>query len=113
MKNLTIIGIVNVMGWILAELGSLQHPDPAFALYRAEWICEVICKFGRHYFIQVIFNEIDALTPNRHAIHTYFTYPILNMGDFSALYGPLGCIDSTQKVKGNSLHAQRGIGKEE
>ena len=46
-------------------------------------------------------------------IHTYFTYPILNMGDFSALYGPLGCIDSTQKVKGNSLHAQRGIGKEE
>ena len=62
MKNLTIIGIVNVMGWILAELGSLQHPDPAFALYWAEWICEVICKFGRHYFIQVIFNEIDVLS---------------------------------------------------
>ena len=34
------------------------------------------------------------------------------MGDFSALYGPLGCIDCTQKVKGNSLRAQRGIGKE-
>ena len=33
------------------------------------------------------------------------------MGDFSALYGPLGCIDSTQKVKGNSLHAEEGIGK--
>ena len=44
-------------------------------------------------------------------IHTCFTYPILNMGDFSALYGPLGCIDSTQKVKGNSLHAEEGIGK--
>ena len=45
------------------------------------------------------------LTPNRPVIHTCFTYPILNMDDFSALYGPLGCIDSTQKVKGNSLHA--------
>ena len=53
-----------------------------------------------------------CLTPNRPVIHTCFTYPILNMDDFSALYCPLGCIDSTQKVKGNSLHAQRGIGKE-
>ena len=52
-----------------------------------------------------------ALTPKRPVIHTCFTYPILNMGDFSALYGPLGCIDSTQKVKGNSLHAEEGIGK--
>ena len=52
-----------------------------------------------------------SLTPNRPVIHTCFTYPILNMGDFSALYGPLGCIDSTQKVKGNSLHAEEGIGK--
>ena len=51
------------------------------------------------------------LTPKRPVIHTCFTYPILNMGDFSALYGPLGCIDSTQKVKGNSLHAEEGIGK--
>ena len=49
---------------------------------------------------------IPHLTPNRPVIHTCFTYPILNMGDFSALYGPLGCIDSTQKVKGNSLHAE-------
>ena len=54
---------------------------------------------------------IASLTPNRPVIHTCFTYPILNMGDFSALYGPLGCIDSTQKVKGNSLHAEEGIGK--
>ena len=53
----------------------------------------------------------SRLTPNRPVIHTYFTYPILNMGDFSALYGPLGCIDSTQKVKGNSLHAEQGIWK--
>ena len=52
-----------------------------------------------------------SLTPNRPVIHTCFTYPILNMDDFSALYGPLGCIDSTQKVKGNSLHAEEGIGK--
>ena len=52
------------------------------------------------------FNRTVRLTPNRPVIHTCFTYPILNMGDFSALYGPLGCIDSTQKVKGNSLHAE-------
>ena len=50
--------------------------------------------------------EYCYLTPNRPVIHTCFTYPILNMDDFSALYGPLGCIDSTQKVKGNSLHAE-------
>ena len=52
-----------------------------------------------------------SLTPNTLLRQTCFTYPILNMGDFSALYGPLGCIDSTQKVKGNSLHAEEGIGK--
>ena len=46
-------------------------------------------------------------------IHTCLTYPILNMDDFSALYGPLGCIDSTQKVIGNSLHAERGNGRKE
>ena len=56
-------------------------------------------------------NQGISLTPNTLLRQTCFTYPILNMGDFSALYGPLGCIDSTQKVKGNSLHAEEGIGK--
>ena len=50
-------------------------------------------------------SSLKLLTPNTLLRQTCFTYPILNMGDFSALYGPLGCIDSTQKVKGNSLHA--------
>ena len=49
---------------------------------------------------------------NRPVIRTCFTYPILNMDDFSALYGPLGYKERTHKVTGNSLHAQRGIGKE-
>ena len=61
----------------------------------------------------MIGNECYSLTPNRPVIHTCLTYPILNMDDFSALYGPLGCIDSTQKVIGNSLHAERGNGRSE
>ena len=38
-------------------------------------------------------------------------YPKLNMDDFSALDGLLGYEDSTQEIKWNSLHAERGIGK--
>jgi hypothetical protein len=33
------------------------------------------------------------------------------MDDFSVLASPLGCVDSTQEVEWNSLHAQRGIRK--
>ena len=44
-------------------------------------------------------------------IRTSFTYPKLNMDDFSVLDGPLGYVDSTGEVKWNSLHAGRGIGK--
>jgi hypothetical protein len=33
-------------------------------------------------------------------------YSMLNMGDFSVLTGLLGYLDSTQKLKWNSLHAQ-------
>ena len=39
-----------------------------------------------------------CLTPNRPLIHTCFTYPKLNMDDFSALYGGFVYVDSTKKV---------------
>ena len=52
------------------------------------------------------------LTPNRPLVHTSFTYPKLNMDGFSLLNGSLGYVDSTQEVEWNSLHAERGIGKE-
>ena len=52
-----------------------------------------------------------ALTANRPLIHTCFTYPKLNMGDFSVQAGPLGHGDSTKFFLWNSLHAQKGIGK--
>ena len=34
------------------------------------------------------------------------------MDGFSLLNGSLGYVDSTQEVEWNSLHAERGIGKE-
>ena len=52
-----------------------------------------------------------VLTPNRPLIQTSFTYPKLNMDNFSGPGGPLGYGDSTQEVEWNSLHAERGIGK--
>ena len=51
------------------------------------------------------------LTPNRPVIHTCFTYPKLNMDDFSDPSDCLGCVDSTAEVEWNSIHAQKGIGK--
>ena len=54
-----------------------------------------------------------ALAPNRPLVHTYFTYPKLNMDDFSALYGAFVYVEGTREVKRNSLHAEWGIGKEE
>ena len=52
-----------------------------------------------------------ALTANRPLIHTCFTYPKLNMDDFSVQAGPLGHGYSTKKFSWNSLHAEKGIGK--
>ena len=39
-----------------------------------------------------------ALTANRPENQTSFTYPKLNMDDFSALYGAFVYVDSTKKV---------------
>jgi hypothetical protein len=52
-----------------------------------------------------------SLTPSRPLRQTSFTYPKLNMDNFSGPGGPLGYRDSTQEVEWNSLHAERGIGK--
>ena len=56
-------------------------------------------------------NKKSRLTANRPLIHTCFTYPKLNMGDFSVQSGPLGHGDSTKFFLWNSLHAAKGIGK--
>ena len=54
---------------------------------------------------------LQYLTANRPLIHTCFTYPKLNMDDFSVQAGPLGHGDNTKFFLWNSLHAQKGIGK--
>ena len=43
---------------------------------------------------------LRVLTANRPLIHTCFTYPILNMDDFSVQAGPLGHGDVTKKIYG-------------
>ena len=45
--------------------------------------------------VTVISTYVHNLTPNRPVIHTCFTYPILNMDDFSILNASLGYGDST------------------
>ena len=44
--------------------------------------------------------------PNTQLIHASLMCSKLNMNDFSVLAGPLLCVDSTQEVEWNSLHAQ-------
>ena len=63
-------------------------------------------------FLAIFQHRNNSLTPNRPLIHTSFTYPKLNMDGFSVLGGLLGCVDSTEEVEWNSLHAQWGIRKE-
>ena len=53
-------------------------------------------KDSKHcsFIVQLILLPYD-LTPNRPLIHTSFTYPKLNMDNFSGPGGPLGYGDST------------------
>ena len=81
--------------------------------YWKTWLHQKITKLSSIFILYSNLYFHYHLTPNRPVIHTCFTYPILNMDDFSILNASLGYGDSTWQVKWKSLLAQRGIGKGE